>query len=144
MHEEALTNPTKDIYVPQCSFNGSFVDVQCHGASNECWCVDQQGDELTGTRSKGPLRCDGLGLFLTFILTVLLLFSGLELQHRPAWRFSIGFLLWRLTAFDTSNPKFCFEFLPQVFLSIFLGRAIDSLNYRWVLSAYGFQMRSWS
>ena len=75
---------------------------------------------------------------------VIVFFSGLELQHRPAWGFSIGFLLWRLTEFDTSNPKFSFEFLPQVFLSIFLGRAIDSLNYRWVLSAYGCQMRSWS
>ena len=54
----------------------------------------------------------------------------------------MGFLLWQLTEFDTNNPKFSFEFLPQVFLSIFLGRTIDSLNYRWVLSAYGFQMRS--
>lgn len=63
MHQEALTNPTKDIYEPQCTLNGGFVEIQCHGASNECWCVDQQGRELSGTRGTGPLECLGLGLY---------------------------------------------------------------------------------
>lgn len=39
------------------------MEVQCYGPSNECWCVDQEGSELKGTRRKGPLKCGGLGLF---------------------------------------------------------------------------------
>ena len=73
MHQEALTNPTKDIYEPQCTLNGSFVEIQCHGASNECWCVDQQGRELSGTRGTGPLECLGLGLYkVAAVLCILL------------------------------------------------------------------------
>lgn len=52
--------------MPQCNRDGSFVEVQCHGPSNECWCVDKQGRELTGTRRTGPLKCVGLGLFTLF------------------------------------------------------------------------------
>ena len=62
MHQEALSSPEKDIHVPQCNLDGRFEEVQCHGLSDECWCVDHQGTEITGTRRKGPLKCAGLGL----------------------------------------------------------------------------------
>ena len=62
MHQDALSSSEQDIYVPQCNLKGSFEEVQCHGSSNECWCVDQQGSELNGTRRKGPLKCTGLGV----------------------------------------------------------------------------------
>lgn len=63
MHQEALSSSKQDIYVPQCNSSGGFEEVQCYGPNNECWCVDQQGNELKGTRRKGPLKCAGLGLF---------------------------------------------------------------------------------
>lgn len=77
MHQDALSSSEQDIYVPQCSLEGSFVEVQCHGSSNECWCVDQQGSELNGTRRKEPLKCTGFGVLnLCCIILFILSFSG--------------------------------------------------------------------
>lgn len=62
MHREALRSLTKNTRVPQCKFDGSFEEIQCHGLSDECWCVDHQGIEIAGTRRIGPLQCAGVGL----------------------------------------------------------------------------------
>ena len=89
MHQDALSSSVQDIYVPQCNLDGSFEEVQCHGPSNGCWCVDQQGRELNGTRRKGPLKCTELGvlnLSWRFLLrcVLLLLFFYFELQLEAA------------------------------------------------------------
>jgi len=65
LHEKAVTNPSEEIYIPQCKRNGNFEDVQCHGLSKECWCVNQEGKELTGTRTNGTISCSGLGKAVT-------------------------------------------------------------------------------
>lgn len=44
--------PRDDQYVPQCDDLGRFIPLQCHGNSDFCWCVDKDGRELKGTRSK--------------------------------------------------------------------------------------------
>ncbi|XP_045064250.1 thyroglobulin-like [Coregonus clupeaformis] len=49
------------LYVPSCDDNGQYQEIQCQGS--ECWCVDPQGQEVTGSRSKGqrprcPSRCE--------------------------------------------------------------------------------------
>ncbi|XP_059952197.1 nidogen-2 isoform X3 [Mesoplodon densirostris] len=44
--------PRDDQYVPQCDDLGYFVPMQCHGKSDFCWCVDQDGREVPGTRSQ--------------------------------------------------------------------------------------------
>ncbi|XP_039536126.1 thyroglobulin [Pimephales promelas] len=36
-------------YIPQCTENGLFQEVQCQG--RECWCVDSRGLEITGSRT---------------------------------------------------------------------------------------------
>jgi hypothetical protein len=36
-------------YVPQCTPNGQFTPVQCHSSSGQCWCVDSNGRQITGT-----------------------------------------------------------------------------------------------
>ncbi|RVE63301.1 hypothetical protein OJAV_G00164270 [Oryzias javanicus] len=46
--------------VPHCFEDGSFRPVQCSGRSQECWCVDADGQELPGTRTNGStLSCPG-------------------------------------------------------------------------------------
>ncbi|KAG8444530.1 hypothetical protein GDO86_009623 [Hymenochirus boettgeri] len=40
-------------YVPQCDENGNYTPRQCHTGTGYCWCVDRDGNELTGTRT-GP------------------------------------------------------------------------------------------
>ena len=37
-------------YVPQCDADGSYSSVQCHGSTGQCWCVDNTGAEVQGTR----------------------------------------------------------------------------------------------
>lgn len=49
------------IYVPQCTEDGSFEPKQCDGSIGYCWCVDENGKEIPGTRTKfghaPPLEC---------------------------------------------------------------------------------------
>ncbi|NXX10210.1 NID2 protein, partial [Podargus strigoides] len=45
-------SPRRDQYVPQCDARGTFTPLQCHGDSGYCWCVDESGREIQGTRSE--------------------------------------------------------------------------------------------
>ncbi|XP_051915067.1 nidogen-2 isoform X29 [Hippocampus zosterae] len=48
-------------YVPQCDNNGHYTPRQCHGSTGHCWCVDSQGQERPGTRTRPgttPIDCD--------------------------------------------------------------------------------------
>ncbi|XP_077127845.1 thyroglobulin [Ranitomeya variabilis] len=39
------------VFVPTCTKDGRYEEVQCVGS--ECWCVDEQGQEIQETRTKG-------------------------------------------------------------------------------------------
>ena len=41
-------------HVPECTEDGSFKPTQCHEGRGECWCVDEAGEELDGTRKPMP------------------------------------------------------------------------------------------
>ena len=44
------------VYVPKCKDNGQFKSTQCHkrpGKTGFCWCVDREGKQIPGTRTKG-------------------------------------------------------------------------------------------
>ncbi|XP_042560584.1 nidogen-1-like [Clupea harengus] len=45
--------PAVGQYVPTCDPYGSYDPMQCHGSLGQCWCVDREGQEITGTRT-GP------------------------------------------------------------------------------------------
>ena len=38
-------------FIPQCEEDGSYASTQCWGSTGECWCVDEYGIEIPGTRS---------------------------------------------------------------------------------------------
>ncbi|KAL6101612.1 nid1 [Pungitius sinensis] len=40
-------------YIPTCDESGAYEPTQCHGSTGQCWCADQNGQEIPGTRS-GP------------------------------------------------------------------------------------------
>ncbi|XP_067250747.1 thyroglobulin [Chanodichthys erythropterus] len=46
--------------VPVCLDSGEYEQVQCDASRSQCWCVDQEGMEIYGTRQNGKLlKCPG-------------------------------------------------------------------------------------
>ena len=45
-----LGMPAKQKYIAQCNDDGSWKTIQC-GPNNSCWCVDDRGNEKSGTRT---------------------------------------------------------------------------------------------
>ncbi|EDO40369.1 predicted protein, partial [Nematostella vectensis] len=52
-------------YIPRCKADGRYEEVQCEGRTHSCWCVDNQGREIIGTRTQGTLVCPHPGGVLT-------------------------------------------------------------------------------
>ncbi|XP_069478248.1 thyroglobulin [Ambystoma mexicanum] len=45
-------------YVPQCSADGSYRNMQCSRGGLSCWCVDAKGSEIVGSKkSASPVAC---------------------------------------------------------------------------------------
>ena len=59
--QEALKLPAIGRFVPQCKDDGSFKEKQCHASTGQCWCVDENGYEFEGTRTRGKLDCTATG-----------------------------------------------------------------------------------
>ncbi|KXJ25049.1 Equistatin [Exaiptasia diaphana] len=49
--------PSPSRYVPQCTHEGKYNEVQCHTGTGLCWCVDTEGREIIGTRAWGHQQC---------------------------------------------------------------------------------------
>lgn len=45
------------IYIPSCDEDGYYRKVQCDQSRGECWCVDQHGGEIMGSRIHGNPDC---------------------------------------------------------------------------------------
>ena len=48
-------------FVPQCNADGSFNSEQCWGSTGYCWCVDEYGKEIPGTKIRGKPDCSKEG-----------------------------------------------------------------------------------
>ncbi|XP_007522989.1 nidogen-1 [Erinaceus europaeus] len=44
------------LFVPECDKHGHYAPTQCHGSTGYCWCVDRDGRELEGTRTRPGMR----------------------------------------------------------------------------------------
>ncbi|XP_078418707.1 uncharacterized protein nid2a isoform X5 [Cetorhinus maximus] len=54
------SEPIVGLYIPECDEEGNFRPLQCHGSTGYCWCVDERGQEISGTRTSpgtGQPRC---------------------------------------------------------------------------------------
>nr|UZF13190.1 saxiphilin [Epipedobates tricolor] len=38
-------------FVPKCDEKGNYAPKQCHGSSGYCWCLNENGEEIEGTRT---------------------------------------------------------------------------------------------
>lgn len=66
---QRFNNGDDQFVVPQrpgskCKSNGDYEELQCDDNSKECWCVDQNGYEIAGTRTTGPIKCPAIGKLL--------------------------------------------------------------------------------
>ncbi|XP_051879425.1 thyroglobulin [Pristis pectinata] len=47
-----------DIYIPQCTLDGKYRNVQCAKDGQSCWCVNSEGDEVLGSnRNTSAIAC---------------------------------------------------------------------------------------
>lgn len=44
--------------MPQCTEDGSFDPLQCNPGTQECWCVDFRGFEISSTRTPSSKKLD--------------------------------------------------------------------------------------
>ncbi|XP_006830780.1 PREDICTED: thyroglobulin [Chrysochloris asiatica] len=61
LSSQACDQTPRRLFVPSCTAEGSYEDVQC--SAGECWCVDYRGQELPGSRVRGrrprcPTECE--------------------------------------------------------------------------------------
>lgn len=54
----ALVLGAVGVYVPQCTYDGNFEQIQCHKSTSYCWCVDKTGVEIPRTRARGKPTCE--------------------------------------------------------------------------------------
>ena len=50
--QKALDSPVPGRFIPRCTPNGEFEEIQCHGS--QCYCVDRNGAEKADTRVIRP------------------------------------------------------------------------------------------
>ena len=63
---QRFNNGDDQLVIPQrsgskCKANGDYEEIQCDDKSKECWCTDQNGYEITGTRTTGSIKCPAIG-----------------------------------------------------------------------------------
>ena len=68
-HRNSILSGYRGRFIPYCNADGSFRALQCWGAVKVCWCVDMEGNEKFGTRTKFPVKpdCDRDGKLSYFV-----------------------------------------------------------------------------
>ena len=51
-------------FFPKCKPDGGYEQLQC-GPSGFCWCVDEEGNEIPGSRQHGKPKCMKQGTWIT-------------------------------------------------------------------------------
>jgi len=58
--QREISTGRSDDFIPRCKGDGEFEPVQCHRLSGVCWCVDEIGMEIPGSRTpRGLPKCNG-------------------------------------------------------------------------------------
>lgn len=69
-HKEALQQMLllQDAHVPECDKDGSFKPKQCDAKARQCWCINDWGQEVKGTRMSSTWTAEGENTDLFCIL----------------------------------------------------------------------------
>ena len=60
LHKQLLRMDRQSLrqsYVPQCTNDGKYQTQQCDPMQKKCWCVEEDGTEIEGTRKVGDAHC---------------------------------------------------------------------------------------
>lgn len=70
LHNSAVLS--KAVFIPHCLSDGTYAPVQCHKATNTCWCVNIHGQPMSSNLVKnGRPNCHRAGTyFLKFSLMI--------------------------------------------------------------------------
>ena len=60
LEERTLPSLSSVTFTYRCKKDGSYEEVQCQNYGI-CWCVDENGKEVPGTRSNNGIRCPRRG-----------------------------------------------------------------------------------
>ena len=60
LQERSLPSLSSVTFTYRCKKDGSYEEVQCQ-KFGICWCVDEDGNEIPGTRSSSAIRCPRKG-----------------------------------------------------------------------------------
>ena len=44
-------------FFPNCKPDGGYEELQCNELYGVCWCVDKDGNEISGSRQNGKPNC---------------------------------------------------------------------------------------
>lgn len=68
---KALGVDTKSVRMPRCNKQGGFEQIQCDNEIvSSCWCVDEAGFELAGTRAPAVALVNCSGKNILFVLYI--------------------------------------------------------------------------
>ncbi|XP_053323895.1 thyroglobulin [Spea bombifrons] len=61
LQSKACPKRDTNVFVPTCTQDGGYDEIQC--SVSECWCVDDSGEEIEGSRTRGkkarcPTKCE--------------------------------------------------------------------------------------
>lgn len=89
--------PVVGIHVPDCKADGGYHPVQCDVLSGYCWCVDEYGYEVKGSRIKGRPSC-GKGIQVTYKIAVIDIVIAFEdqscsFENTNFWCFTLRFVM---------------------------------------------------
>ncbi|XP_049641144.1 SPARC-related modular calcium-binding protein 2 [Suncus etruscus] len=60
--QEQARKELQHVFIPECSEDGSYSQVQCHSYTGYCWCVTANGRPISGTAVAHKMpRCPGSG-----------------------------------------------------------------------------------
>lgn len=108
--QEAINLPSDpERFVPRCKFDGGYEEVQCQNSTGLCWCVDQDGNEMSSTATNGTVTCLNIGeIFLgicVFVFLTVLLYKCKLLGGGGKVMFRIVLCRHSLTLLDSLSKK---------------------------------------
>ena len=73
-------------FVPRCEVDGSYSEMQCHGSTGYCWCVDSKtGVKHLGTDIRGRPDCSGNQMSSFFLSLSIFIYIWRHVKYKKMY-----------------------------------------------------------